>query len=207
MESEIARFGLADRYRRMQGIADPDGGRGCYHSHMKALQEARHLGGIVHILEDDSILSSSLEPFLIDKAPALLERFDIVFLDMWVEQNSAAIARYEAAAKSDEGLLEFGAGGPRIACTSSYIVAASFAGKLQKRLRYLDSGHTPVDAAYDHLARDGEIKAAAVVPFLTGVDLKVGVSSDVQAIPSAAQRMFVLLRTRFFVDKERQPTL
>jgi hypothetical protein len=57
------------------------------------------------------------------------------------------------------------------------------------------------------LAKSGELTAAVVVPFLTGVDLATGTSSDVQVIPSADQRMFVMLRTRFFVDKSRQPSL
>jgi hypothetical protein len=53
----------------------------------------------------------------------------------------------------------------------------------------------------------GRLTAAVVVPFLTCVDIETGTRSSVQAMSREDQRRSVMLRTAFFVDRERQPSL
>ena len=207
MEREIASFGLSDRYRRVRAFADQSPAAGCYRSHMKALEEARRLGGLVHILEDDSILSAALLPFMNDRLPALLDQFDLLFLDMWIDQDHAAVTKFQAAMDGRDGLLPLDQDGPRIACASSYVVAPRFVDELHRLLRDHQSSRRPVDSTYDHLAKSNQCRAAVVVPFVTGVDIQVGAASDIQPMPPAHQRMYTMLRTHFFVDKSRQPSL
>lgn len=206
MEREFARFGVTERYRRLQAIADPIPARGCYRSHLKALDEARRMGGIVHILEDDSILSSALVPFLdSDEASATLDRFDILFLDMWVDVDKSEF--YQSAIDSGQKVVPL-TGAVRIGCTSSYVIAPGKFGKIRRLwLRGLDD-QRPIDDTCNRLAQDGSLSAGVVVPFLTGVDLNLGPSSDIQhVLPRAEQARLVKLRTRFFADRERQPFL
>src|SRR5450631_2624932 len=94
MEAEFSRFGLSDVYRRLRAVDDANPAEGCYRSHLKALEEAKRLGGNVHILEDDSILSGALKPFL--ESPELddfLSWFDLLFLDMWIDGEKAAVRK------------------------------------------------------------------------------------------------------------------
>src|SRR5262245_55717289 len=85
---EIARYGLTQKYERIRAIKDHPTSRGCYRSHLKALERAQEIGGIVHILEDDSILSDRLAPFLVSRdLEAFLDRYDVVHFDMWLDLN------------------------------------------------------------------------------------------------------------------------
>lgn len=207
MQRELSRFSLTDHYRRLPAISQPNGVVGCYRSHLRALEEARRAPGIVHILEDDSLLSAKLASFIKNEAPALLETYDLLFLDMWIDQKPETVKRYQAVLDNGGGVLSFGPGGPRIAATSSYLVSPRRVARLHHLVRKHAASGMPIDATYDYLAKTGECAAAVVVPFLTGVDMTQGVTSDIQPLPAVAQRMFVALRTRFFVDPTRQPAL
>ncbi len=91
IKSEFARFGLTDRYSRIRAVSDQRPHIGCFRSHLKAVEEAQRIGGIVHILEDDSILSDKVAPFLASPdVEQLLEKYDILHLDMWVDPVEAA---------------------------------------------------------------------------------------------------------------------
>lgn len=204
MEAEFARLGLAGRYARLRAIADAKPETGCFRSHLKALDEARRMGGIVHILEDDSILSAEFARFMeSDALPALLERYDILFFDMWIDPFDEVVARYQAAIDSGSAVLPLD-GSLRIAAMSSYVVAPRSFGKVRKLWRrHLDDGK-PVDTVTDGLVKEGALTAALTVPFLTGVDIDSGTASDVSILTPASQERLVKLRTRFFVDRNRQ---
>ena len=208
MEKELARFGLSGRYRCLRAIADPDPGLGCFRSHLKALDEARRIGGIVHILEDDSILSANLAPFLVsEECAAFLEQHDILFLDMWIDAYKAVVDRYQAVIDEGRPALIF-AGDVRIGCTSSYVIAPRSFGKIRRLWRRHLNDEIAIDVLCDRLVKDGTISAAVPVPFLTGVDLGYGAASDIQfLLPRDEQRKLAMLRTRFFIDRERQPFL
>jgi hypothetical protein len=94
--------------------------------------------------------------------------------------------------------------GVRVACTSSYLVSPQSARHLLQRLAV---AKPPIDVRFDELMQVGAIKAAVMVPFLTGVDLTVGSQSDIQPMSEAEARQYIMLRTAFFVDRKRQPAL
>lgn len=208
MEKEFARFGVSERYKRIRAIADTIPGLGCSRSHLKALDVARQIGGIVHILEDDSILSSALVPFLeSDEALAVLDRYDILFLDMWIDSKKDAVDLYQSVIDSGQKVMPLTGGSVRIGSMSSYVIAPNRFGKI-RRLWRRSLDDIPIDDICNEFAKDGSLTAAVTVPFLTGVDLNHGTSSDIQvAMPRAEQSRLVMLRTRFFADRKRQPFL
>lgn len=63
----------------------------------------------------------------------------------------------------------------------------------------------PIDGFYATMVRGGQLTAAVMVPFLTCIDLETGTHSSIQAISREEQRRYVMLRTAFFVDRDRQP--
>ncbi len=90
----------------------------------------------------------------------------------------------------------------RVGCVSSYLVTPDSARKL---LRLLRRKEPPIDNLINGLVQTGEIKAAVMVPFLTGIDIEFGSHSQIQrAIDNAEQRRYVMMRTSFFIDRGRQ---
>ncbi len=209
MEHEFARFGLAGSYRRLKAIEATPGAIGCYRSHMRALELARNYDTPIHILEDDSILSAALPAFLASPALGeLLARFDIVFLDMWVDPHRAVVDLYQSAIDAGERVLSLDRSPARVACTSSYVVAPRSVRKVLRLLRHEQDAGKAIDVVWDEQVKSGKLAAAVTVPFLTGVDLYVGSVSDIQSLmPRNENGRLIQLRTRFFVDKARQPAI
>src|SRR4051812_423629 len=81
MEAQLRRYGLADRYQRFPAIDDADGQRGCFQSHIGALESAA-AGHASHVLEDDALLSGYV-PQVVEfvVSTGVLDRFDIVFTE------------------------------------------------------------------------------------------------------------------------------
>jgi GR25 family glycosyltransferase involved in LPS biosynthesis len=200
LTAELERVGLADRYTRVRGIPNERGTVGCYHSHMHCLDLIRRHDDIVHVIEDDAIFTPEARDFLLSDEPArLLEQYDMVYLDMWVDPKPETIARYQAAMASP-GPMDMK--GVRVGCVSSYLVSARSARKLLKLLRRKDP---PIDNLIDGMVQSGELKAAVMVPFLTGIDIEFGSHSQIQrAISVEEQRRYVMMRTSFYIDRDRQ---
>jgi GR25 family glycosyltransferase involved in LPS biosynthesis len=209
MEREFARFGLADAYRRLKATEATPGAIGCYRSHVRALELARNYASPVHILEDDSILSSALPGFLKSRElTELLATYDIVFLDMWVDPYRPVVELYQSAIDRGDHALSLAHAPARVACTSSYIVAPRSVRKVLRLLRQYQDARKAIDVVWDEAAKAGTLAAAVTVPFLTGVDLYIGSVSDIQKIiPRNESGRLIQLRTRFFVDKDRQPAI
>ena len=99
--------------------------------------------------------------------------------------------------------------GPRIGAMDSYVVAprsikrvAELMSSAMERTKVLFN-----DSFIDSLVKAGRLKAAAVVPFLTCIDIDTGTRSALQAISREEQQRYVRLRTSFFVDRGRQESL
>jgi GR25 family glycosyltransferase involved in LPS biosynthesis len=200
MQAELKRFGLANHYERLRAVDVNPGRLGCFRSHLKALDYARRQHCPVHIIEDDSILSARVKPFL--NSPALgelLQRYDMLFLDMWIDPSLGAVNRYRSAL-ANPGPMDLK--GTRVACTSSYVVSPRSAGRLLKLLKV---SPPPIDARYSELVQMGTVSAAVMVPFLTGVEIDLGSLSHIQQAPRDGMRNLIMLRTAFFVDPARQP--
>ena len=105
-----------------------------------------------------------------------MARYDMLFLDMWVNPDGAMVRRFEAALRNP-GPLDLK--GMKIGATSSYVVSPTGARRL---LKLLKDQPPPVDVRYGEFVERGAIAAAVMVPFLTCVDLTVGATSAVQII-------------------------
>ncbi len=177
MEAEFERFGLSKNYQRLRAVQNEVGAVGCLRSHLKALDLVRRQDALVHILEDDSILSAGLGAFLESAELAeLMTRYDMLFLDMWVSPDGSMVRRFEAALRNP-GPLDLK--GTKIGAASSYVVSPTGARRLLKLLR---DRPPPVDDRYGEFVESGAIAAAVMVPFLTCVDLTVGATSAIQII-------------------------
>jgi hypothetical protein len=143
----------------------------------------------------------------------LLDDFDVVFLDMWVEPNLEHIGRWE---KLYRRALDGLSAGPPVfqvhdmrefpcRAASSYALNPRGAQKLSDCLTTeLDRGpSTPVDRFIGALARDGRLKVGVVVPFITSVDPGAGSVSDIQSRmrPGVIQSL-LLIRSAFFIDAD-----
>jgi GR25 family glycosyltransferase involved in LPS biosynthesis len=211
VEAEIAKIGLTSRYRRIRGVVAPEPYNGCSLSHINAMTEAAKIGGIVHIIEDDVLLSDRLEPFLrSDQLARLLETYDIVYLSMWVDPSPDAVRPYLGALSTADGdLAVVDMHGPRIGAMDSYVVAPRSIGRIVEMMttQMTKSKVLYNDAFINTMVKYGRLKAATVVPFLTCIDLDTGTRSALQTLERDEQRMLVRLRTSFFVDRERQESV
>jgi GR25 family glycosyltransferase involved in LPS biosynthesis len=208
LEAEFERFGLSGRYRRIRGLIDPAPYNGCSRSHIKAITEAGKIGGVVHIIEDDVLMSNRVEPFLrSQRVVDLLATYDIVYLSMWVDPTPDQLAHYIpllAEAGDDGAVVDMR--GPRIGAMDSYVVAPRSIDRVVQ-LMTAELARVPVmynDTFIDRMVKAGVLRAATVVPFLTCIDIDVGTRSSVQSIDREEQQRFVKLRTSFFVDRHRQ---
>jgi GR25 family glycosyltransferase involved in LPS biosynthesis len=212
VEAEIARVGLTDRYRRIRGIVDPAPYNGCSRSHIKAMTEAAGIGGIVHIIEDDVLMSDRVEPFLRSPmAASLLEKYDIIYLSMWVDPKPSSVGPFLSALRlaEKEGMAIVDMHGPRIGAMDSYVVAQRSIGRIVEMMT-TQMQKTKVlynDSYIDALVKAGRLKAAAVVPFLTCIDIDTGTRSALQTMAREDQQRYVRLRTSFFVDSGRQESV
>jgi hypothetical protein len=213
MEAEFRRFKLARFYERVSAVDGHPGAVGpwgpvigCFRSHLKVMEIATGRG-IVHVLEDDKLMSDRLKPFLDSRACAtMLAEFDLLFLEMWVETK--VIPRYrEALSLAAKDLHAMNLRGLRIGTASSYVVSARSSARIAALLAdEVGRGpRMPVDSFYSHLVDTGLLKAAVAVPFLTCMDLETGPASSIQSLERRAMVHQGMLRTSFFVDRNRQP--
>jgi GR25 family glycosyltransferase involved in LPS biosynthesis len=211
VEAELTRVGLKKRYRRFSGIADSVPYNGCSRSHINAIREAGRIGGIVHIIEDDVLISDRVAPFLAStQAAELLQTYDILFLSMWVDPDPVSLRYYQTALAEAEGdkygIVDMR--GPRIGAMDSYVVAPRSIDRVAE-LMTAELNTVRImfnDSFLDRQVKSEAVSAATVVPFLTCIDLDTGTRSALQSISRDEQTRYVMLRTSFFADKDRQPS-
>lgn len=220
IEAQLEALGLVDRYVRLSAV---DGlnlkqptGRGpgeiaCFRSHAAAVGQARRSGAPVHIMEDDTSLSPSTATFINQAiASGLLDTYDILFLDMWVEPELDWIGTLETACRTwasspDRGIAAIRTMPvTRIGAASSYLMSPKAAKHVHQLLQAEIKAGTrmPVDSFYGHLAASGRLSAGLAVPFVTSVDVDLGSVSDIQSIDSADMRSYLNLRRAFFIDND-----
>lgn len=215
LERDIARIGLAGRYRRIPAV---DGASveprarlapaefGCYLSHLQALAAASESTTATHVLEDDTILSPRL-PSVISAAIecGLLDQFDIVFLDFGMPYDPRLLAHYKKIA--DPGRISvISIGGCKFWGTASYLVSPRGAARIADVCRKaMDDWPLPIDVIICEQARAGALRSAALFPFVTTVHLEQSLASTIGhefADDDLGHLIFGLLRYSFFVDAD-----
>ena len=222
VERQLARLDLADAYLRLAAVdgrkLKPVGGLnpgivGCFRSHVGALELASSARGVIHIAEDDIVLSRHLAPFIRHGiSVGLFEDYDVVFLDLWVHPVPDLIKRYFAATETalNHRPLDYARfsvidlKGTRIGAAASYVIAPSKLEKVHDLLKAeLARGPTvPVDHHFSQLTDSGALRTAVMAPFLTTIDLKDGATSATGTLPEIEHRLFLLLRQAFYVERD-----
>ena len=216
MDEQLEALGLDEAYVRLPAVdgrtlgVEYAGAIGCYRSHAAAVRLACGSDVPVNIVEDDTRLSPLLPPFVRYAGESgLLERYDIVFTELWVDPGLDAVTACEEVLRS---WLRSARNGPndyrvvdardhRIGAMSSYIVGASGAQRLSDILEeHIESPPGAVDAFIDHCVHAGRLRAAVVIPFLTVADAEFAALSDIQDIGADLNRFMLRLREAFFVE-------
>lgn len=211
MERMLSNAGLIDRYERLSAVdgsrldatweKTKAGAKGCYLSHVAALERAAQFAGITHVLEDDVVLNPHVAPFLDSQvARDALQRFDIVFLSLWVDYPVLPALIDKRRRLAAGTFQSFDVREARISSTDSYIVRQETAAKLRKILA--STGPTkPVDNMLQSLALLGEVRAGFILPFVTTVEPDIGVDSAIVQIPFDRYHLLTLGRRLVYVDR------
>jgi GR25 family glycosyltransferase involved in LPS biosynthesis len=215
-----SRFAAIDgsRVARRPGCKITPGEEGAFRSHAEAIREAALHNAPLHLLEDDAVLSSAMQPVISEAVAAgLLDRFDLLFTDSFVTpdlgmlkvltssfQNCAARKAHRIAL-ADLQLLDMSR--QNFSCLTSYVVSPQAAPRLVSLLdAELKSGpRLPVDLFLRHCAQAGKITAGLLAPFVTCFNLDEVRQSTIAAGAEVAKRsvlVLAVLRSIFFVERD-----
>ena len=192
----------------------------CFHSHVRALEIAASADGLVHIMEDDSVPSRHVVPFVEWIASlGTMDGFDAVFLEMWVDPDERLVralheVRTQAAPPAGQPFSAQHARlvdmrQLRIGSAASYVVSPAGAARMLAALReeMARGPALPVDTFLHTQVRQGRLRAAVTLPFLTITDLDDGANSRLQPIVPDYAKLLLLLRNSFFADRDRSALL
>jgi len=228
-ESGLARLGLSSRYGRLAAVDGHSlpagrstvtpGQLGCFHSHARALEEARGRGVNIHVLEDDAIFSQHTEPAISDAiASGLLDRFDILFTDTLVDCNAGMLKTMKAlfdktAASvnfpkriSDFHILDLAR--QNFACLTSYVVGVKSIDRILAlyRRELAQGPRVPVDLFIRDAVHAGKLRAACVFPFVTSLALDDIAGSTIEERGGRPEKpsvtVLAVLRYSFFLDRD-----
>jgi Glycosyltransferase family 25 (LPS biosynthesis protein) len=216
IEKNIASVGLSGVYRRFAAVdgstktARPPltpGELGCYLSHCEALTAASTSNGVTHIIEDD-VRFSTRTPAVIATAirAGLLDQFDIVFLDFIVPFEPAIWMRCRQQARAAHvTILDITRS--TFAGSSSYLVSPRSAKKIKDICnRALCQQPRPIDLMIREQANAGSLRAGALIPFTTTVELDNAHTSTIGQRDDAPDAAFDLamniLRYSFFIEAD-----
>jgi GR25 family glycosyltransferase involved in LPS biosynthesis len=217
VEAEIARAGLAGRYRRFPGIdgamlpagryAVTPGEAGCFLSHLGAIEAGAASGRPVHVLEDDALLCRGFARHLAMIVDRVLDHFDIVFTDMLLPGNPEFTRDCLAYYRDHRSTGAFNVfAGTYWACMASYVVHPGAAGKLAGLLRQEEQAgmRQPVDLYLARLVKDGSITAGCLFPFVTSVHFPYpGMARDKDVARTTIHRPRETVAERLIVDLPR----
>src|SRR5215510_12001663 len=225
-EQQLAELKLAPFYARFPAVEGtklstartslPAGETGCFFSHVRALESARARNLPVHILEDDALLSRHVQPVIEDAiAGGLFERFDILFLDTFVNCHLGMLKSLKAAF---EGIRVPATGPLRLndlqvidlaqqtfACLTSYVVGAKSIDRILSLYQQEIAGglRTPVDLFLRDQVHAGKLRAACVFPFVSSFNLaEIAGSTLHEKNEKPSVIVLAVLRYSFFPDRD-----
>ncbi len=189
IEAQLARLGLAQRYRRFPAVdgALPGyagsrltaGELGCFASHYQVLRQNLDSAEHLHIIEDDVVLAGCTAHVVEQVVgSAMIDDYDLLFTDMAVpvdikfyrEARSRYARQVRRPADGGPTTVEFSLF-PYVSCTASYVVNHKSIGLLCDILGgELERGATePIDLTLRLKVAEGSLRAKCLFPFVTSV--------------------------------------
>ena len=224
IEDQLRGFNLSQRYTRFNAIEPRDiaaagqvlpGEAACFHSHHQALKTGSKSGNVVHIIEDDVLLSPYLDQAARTLVASNLYDFDIVFTDTFVHTEVMLLAYYKqafdhalASGKAQMKYTVLDLSQRQMACMSSYFVAPrSVAKVLNIYEEELARGpRMPVDFCVRMAAQENRLRVGCWFPFVTSIMLEQVAASTIKGRENQQDNPGVmlpaLLRYSFFVDRD-----
>jgi GR25 family glycosyltransferase involved in LPS biosynthesis len=226
MEAQIARHGVADRYRRFPaadgnvlgaptGLSDSE--MGCLISHYLVAKQHLDCPIPLHVVEDDVLFSTMTDRAIRGLVSSdMMNGHDLLFLDnvlaplgtqllRRLRQGNAVIDRcvVRGAQGHDVGIQLIQA--HHIATSTSYLINPRSTRKLASAYEEMltEGAREPVDLWLRRKGQEGALRIACVFPFLTSVRLDelettiTGRSSDAVSVIATN-----LLRHSFFVERD-----
>jgi GR25 family glycosyltransferase involved in LPS biosynthesis len=215
VESELAKVGLAKKYKRFAaidghtlklgdyGITPSEAG--CFLSHLGVLKAGQKTNRHFHVLEDDAILSRNFAIHLKSIMGSVIGNFDIVFTDMWlpIDQADVLLSMYKEYVT--RGILTVIADN-YAACTASYVVNINAAGKLIRLLGdEVRSGmKSPLDLYIGNLVASGAVKIGCLFPFVSSIRMDSVMASTISRPrePAAKSLIADVPRAAFYVEAD-----
>lgn len=220
IEADLQRLGLLDRYRRFDASAfdravtaqhavpsfSTPSLTGNWRSHLEIMRCHGDAKALLHVCEDDIRLSQGFAAHF--EAIRWPEVWDIVFFDLFVPNRRSVFKIFRSALKHyllhrEYSMLDLDQTGYN-GGMSSYIVNPASIDKLLRLLDFEDAskhGIAQIDRYVSQLIAQRRIKAYAVVPFLTSLNVHHGDSTlHEYPNPTLMQGLYTL-RKSFAVDE------
>jgi len=234
MDAQLRKLNLQEHYQRFAAI---DGRKlqhrsshrvrdevACLMSHVEALRSLMKYGKCGHILEDDTELTSYVDPVMTSLiGNGIFDKFDIVYTEINVVPVPDVISLFKddviSLFKDKVGRNAFGTlrgitdfsivnlKNVNFSGSNSYFVGSH---TIERIIKIFDSEVRngpilPVDLCLSKNIKQGTIRAACVIPFLTCADFDLNAETTIEGREkqSADKSLAIeLLRHLFFVDMQ-----
>jgi len=229
LERQLAAYQLLPRYQRhpaslgnelnLKAPAVKPGAIGCFTSHYRLFQSLKNTTAHVHVVEDDVIFSPATGMVIDSLARnGELDKWDMVYTDVWVPLEVEYIRELSAlyrdcttlsadgALKTVERFTVLNLRKRVFASTVSYIVNKRSLNKIADLLAEAARGELrlPIDLYYREQIYKGRISAACIFPFITSVNIRENLLSNITDTADGKLQRSILsttmLRNLFFVQ-------
>jgi hypothetical protein len=225
MEAQLCKLELQEHYQRFAAID----GRKLQHfssshlardeiaalmSHVEALRSLMQYGKCGHILEDDTELTSYVDPVMTHLiGNGIFDEFDIVYTDIIVVPDPDIVSFFKDILGKNalENPQEFSSYSVvdlktlNFSGSNSYFVGSNAIEQVAEILHseVLNGPTIPIDLCLNKNIREGAIRAACIIPFVTSVDVDLSANSEVEGREKQVTAKVLaidLLRELFFVE-------
>ena len=215
LQSHYRRFAAVDGRQLQQGALHLRTGEvAAFMSHINAPRHMMRYNNIFHILEDDTVLSNYVAPVMTKLiAQGIFDEYDIVFTDIIVAPDPDIVSLFAGVVgqtvfetvrrPADFSIVNLKT--INLAGGNSYFVGANSIERVSESLLSgMRKGPTlPIDLYLNTQIKEGAIRAACIVPFITSVHPELSQNPEVTgraAQPADKLLAIDLLRRLFFVD-------
>lgn len=229
MESQLARYGLADRYRRFSAADGNTLGLpgslsnselGCLISHYLICRDNLGTSNHLHVVEDDVMFSRSMDKtigFIVGSG--LIDKYDILFLDTVIDPLAGGLPFRDYKTLYDHCIIRDASGNVTkvnfkaieyIATSTSYLLNCH---SIKKVLSVYDGvlaggARDAVDIMLRKKGQSGALRVGCLFPFLTSIRLDDVTSTITGRSSDDLSAIAVnLARHSFFVDCDMQALL